>query len=202
MADDPRYSQLKMATKAVIFLNTPQNQTNMAPWTPLLTRMAAPSLPAEPLLLRDVEKWLQSNASSLQKVALLFKERCSKLRILSIYNSVSAVQLVRPYQSHCLAPSQNSSQYLANDMVQGSGDELTSVFATGFKREKTLDIKGYDYHSTPKPASDNDELLQLLTKEVKWQLRVASKLDNPAATGPDAKKQSVPEGKAGRLPTY
>ncbi|KAK8013137.1 NACHT and WD domain-containing protein [Apiospora marii] len=171
MADDPRYQQLKTATKAVILLNTPQNQTNMAPWTSSLIQMAAPSLHTEPLLLMDVEKWLQGNASSLQQVALLFKERCSKLRVLSVYNSVSAVQL-------------------------GSGDELSKVFATGFKREKTLDIKGYDYHSAPKPANENDELLLLLAKEVKLQLRSASKSDNPAATSPETKKQSAANGKS------
>ncbi|KAK8108944.1 hypothetical protein PG984_014745 [Apiospora sp. TS-2023a] len=174
MADDPRYSQLKMAAKVVIFLNTPQNQTHMAPWAPLLTHIAATSLQFEPQLLRGVEKWLQGNASSLQKVALAFRERCSKLRILSIYNSMGAVHL-------------------------GSGDELTGIFTTGFKREKTLDIKGYDYHSTPKPANKDDELLKLLAKEVKSQLRLASKLDNPAATGPDTNKSGIANGKPGIL---
>ncbi|KAK7909102.1 NACHT and WD domain-containing protein [Apiospora marii] len=172
MADDPRYQQLKTATKAVILLNTPQNQTNMAPWTSSLIQMAAPSLHTEPLLLMDVEKWLQGNASSLQQVALLFKERCSKLRVLSVYNSVSAVQL-------------------------GSGDELSKVFATGFKREKTLDIKGYDYHSAPKPANENDELLLLLAKEVKLQLRSAN-LEGPLDPHPDSRPASNAVGSKGR----
>lgn len=116
---------------------------------------------------------------SLQKVALFFKERCSKLRVLSIYNSIGALSLVCPHHRYY---STFARQHYANAMVQGSDEELTSVFTTGFKREKTLDIKGYDYHSTPKAANKDDELLTLLAKEVRLLLRFASKLDGQATT--------------------
>ncbi|KAK8006960.1 hypothetical protein PG989_000950 [Apiospora arundinis] len=167
MTEGPRYSQLGVASKAVIFLNTPQNQTYKDHWTPMLIRMAGTSLYTDPQLLWGVERWLQAYASSLQGIASLFKERYPKLRVLAVYNSGSP------------------------GLRAGATDELSVAFTTGLKREKMLDLRGYDYISTSKPTNVKDELLKMLTMEVKSVLRLMSKPDTKTTPGTEPHKKTT-----------
>lgn len=79
----------------------------------------------------------------------------------------------------------------ANNMEKGATDELSVAFTTGLKREKMLDLRGYDYISTSKPTNVKDELLKMLTTEVKSVLRLMSKPDTKTTPGTEPHKKTT-----------
>ncbi|RYP33056.1 hypothetical protein DL768_011109 [Monosporascus sp. mg162] len=156
LGGDSNYLQLREAIKSVIFLNAPQRQSTTVPWMTLLLRIAQENLLAEPRLEGTIRAWIQKNASSLEKLPPRFKKRSSEIKIISFYDPLGPLHL-------------------------GNAEELLTL---GLKREKKMPRQGCDHQSMAEFTNREDEVFQLLVKELKSIIRRANKAkENSAAQG-------------------